>query len=408
MKFIQFNMISGVRKDLCHMSLIFWIILTIGIICTVISVPNSYDKNNSNKKDAIGKTIYTTVLGVVATITLAIAANFVYDFIKGNSTNSNTNESIPVIDVDNGNNMIQQGNGNTIVNNYNTINSGSEENDVEKITMSEINYAEHLKSIVGDNILFFDYNDYDGDGNCEAFALVKEDSYEITDYNDLLRGKIWFVNQNGAIEVESYELLYSASPYFFSAGDKAFIAFNTYYGLNGRKTYIWGVNNQIPYQPNISGKGNGFHINKYNEIELCHSTLDLVWDKASDECTGRTDKDYYFYFDGITFKEYGGIEIEVKDIQRLPNGNDIINWIYEHSLIIDSIYYRENGIININIHEEFYEDSVRRFHIDMRCDEGNIYLLNDEINLGLSELNLGLYLKALRPEIATYPEKFPY
>lgn len=347
----------------------------------------------------------STIIGAIATIAAIFLNNGTSTLNENNSGIINQNSG-DAINQQGDNPIIIQGDGNIY---YGTsLDSVSVENLESKITMSEISYAEHLKSIVGDNILFFDYNDYDGDGNCEAFALVKEESYEVIDYNDLLRGKVWFVNQDGAIEVESYELLYSTSPHFFSAGKKAFIAFDTYYGLNGRATYIWGVNNQVPYQPNISGKGNGFHINKYNEIELNHSTLDLVWDKSLDECYGRTDKNYYFYFDGATFKEYGGIEIEVEDIQRLPNGNDIINWIYEHSLILDSIYYRENGIININIHEEFYEESVRRFHIDIRCEEGKVYLVNDEINLGLSDLNFGLYLKALRPEIATYPEKFPY
>lgn len=361
----------------------------------------------ANKKE----NSFTTVVGI-STIIGALAAILALFISKSNVISNEDNSGI--INQNSGEVINQQGDNPTVVQGDLNIYGGSyndnnrKETSESKITMSEISYAEHLKSIVGNNILFFDYNDYDGDGNCEAFALVKDDSYEINDYNDLVRGKIWFVNPNGAKEIESYELLYSASPHFFSTGDKAFIAFDTFYGLNGCKTYIWGVKDQIPYQPNISGKGNGFYINKYNEIELCHSTLDLVWDKTLDECYGRTDKNYYFYFDGATFKEYGGIEIEVEDIQRLPNGNDIINWIYEHSLILDSIYYRENGIININIHEEFYEESVRRFHIDIRCEEGKVYLVNDEINLGLSDLNFGLYLKALRPEIATYPEKFPY
>ncbi len=348
---------------------------------------------------------FFTIVGAIATI-IAI-------FLNDGDTISNEN-NYGVINQNSGdayniqgeNPIIIQGDGSIY---YGTsIENNATEEQEQKVIMSEINYIQYLREIVGDNILFYNYNDYDGDGYCEAFALVKDDSYEINDYSNIVRGKIWFVNQNGAKEIESYELLYSISPHFFSAGGKAFIAFETYYGLNGRKTYIWGVKDQTPYQPNISGKGNGFYINKYNEIELCHSTLDLVWDITLDQCTGRTDKNYYFYFDGTTFKEYGGIEIDVENIKSLQNGNDIIDWIYEKSCVIDSIYYRENGIININIHEEFGEGSVRRFHIDLRLDGEKAYLLNDEINSGLSDLNFGLYLKALCPEIATYPEEFPF
>lgn len=280
-----------------------------------------------------------------------------------------------------------------------------EDNNPELI-MSISTYAEHLKEIVGNNIIFFDYNDYDGDGLCEAFAIVKEDDDFVSD-NGLFVGKLWYINQHGAKEIEKFKFLYTSSPTFFSAGNKGFIAFNTIYGLNGRCTYIWGVEDKEPYQPNISGKGNGFLINDYNEILLNHSTLDIVWIEKENERLGRSDKYYFFYFNGNTFKEYGGIKIEVEEILKLSKGAEIVNWIYDNSYYIDSIYYRENGIININIFQED-EYEVIYHHIDLRCDGEKINYIRDEINTGLSELNSGFYLKALRPEIATYPDKFPY
>lgn len=138
--------------------------------------------------------------------------------------------------------------------------------------MSESNYLEYLKDNVEGEVLFYYYNDYDGDGTCEMFALVGEaidcdGLYE----EDNLSGEIWYVNQNGVMRIENNEIIYWSSPYTFSIGVNAFIAFEKYYAT-GSLTYMWGVKNGRPYQPNISGKGNGLRINEYNEIEITDST----------------------------------------------------------------------------------------------------------------------------------------
>ena len=60
----------------------------------------------------------------------------------------------------------------------NSIDNSSkiEDNDDNKqeIIMSEAKYLEHLQSNVEGNIVFHYYDDYDGDGDCEMFALVGE------------------------------------------------------------------------------------------------------------------------------------------------------------------------------------------------------------------------------------------
>lgn len=80
----------------------FWIVLTIGAISTAIPAYNSYDKNKDDQKEAIRKTALITICGVVATLTLAIAASFIYDWMKDKNTNSDVDESIPTIEIDSG------------------------------------------------------------------------------------------------------------------------------------------------------------------------------------------------------------------------------------------------------------------------------------------------------------------
>lgn len=293
--------------------------------------------------------------------------------------------------------------------NHEYQNNISSESDTEKkyeqeIIMSESNYLEYLKDNVEGEVLFYYYNDYDGDGTCEMFALVGEaidgdGLYE----EDNLSGEIWYVNQNGVMRIENNEIIYWSSPYTFSIGVNAFIAFEKYYAT-GSLTYIWGVKNGKPYQPNISGKGNGLRINEYNEIEITDSAYDMVFDKSMNLMIGHTWKKYYFYFDGNTFREYGGISIKVEDILDIPGGEAIVDEIYNNSSVIESIYYRENGIININISKESDEE-IRYYNITLRYDGKESYFVPSMFEDNYSE---GIYLRAFIPSVAIYPDEYPY
>lgn len=294
---------------------------------------------------------------------------------------------------------------NSIINNYNTINTNHEKNNTEKsIIMSESKYLEYLNSIVDNDVIYHYYSDYDGDGSCEMFALVGETRpYTVVDEEEKnLYGKIWFINEYGAVEVESDDIEYWESPYVFSVDGNVFITFEQAF-TTGSLTYIWGVKNGEPYQPNISKKGNGLKINEFNEIEITHSTYDMMY---MDEIgkLGHTWKKYYFYFDGRTFREYGGMKISVSDILNIPNGNMIINEINNKSCEIDSIFYRSNGIININISKEFKHE-INYYTITIRYDGDNWSFVQSEFG---RDYGRGTYLKEMIPSAAISPKEYPY
>lgn len=274
----------------------------------------------------------------------------------------------------------------------------------QDIIMSESKYLEYLQSNVKGNIVFHYYDDYDGDGDCEMFALVGEyvDNGGFYEKENIC-GKIWFVDQDGIIEVESEEIEYWSTPRVFAVDKKSFIAFEKYYAT-GSLTYLWGVKNEKPYQPNISGKGNGLYINEFNEIEITDSEYDFIFDKGSNFSLGHTWKRYYFYFDGNSFREYGGISIKVEDLLRISGVDKIINEIYNNLYTIESIYYRDNGMININISkEDDYE--IIYYNITLRCNDDSWEYVMSEFGDNYGE---GIYLKEMLPSSATYPDKYPY
>ncbi len=287
-----------------------------------------------------------------------------------------------------------------------TINNIVEEKNTQEVIMSESKYLEYLKTKVKEDIIYSYYNDYDGNGSCEMFALIGEIATDTgLGGGEDLYGKIWFVNEQGAMEVESDDIEYWTSPHVFNVGGNIFIAFEKAY-TTGSQTFIWGVREEKPYQPNISGKVHGLvNVNEYDEIEATHSTYDISYDKSLGFEIGHTWKKYYFYFDGSTFKEYGGINISIDDILKIPIGKKIINKVYKHSFDVDSIYYRSNNIININISKE-NDESIEYKNITLRYINKEWEIVSpDEFGYNYGE---GYYLKAFIPSIATYPEKFAY
>lgn len=273
----------------------------------------------------------------------------------------------------------------------------------QEIIMSESKYLEYLQSNVEGDILFYHYNDYDGDGTCEMFALI-EDAMTTPDWVEGIYGKIWFVNEEGVMEVESNEIEYWTSPYKFSVKNNVFIAFEKAY-TTGSQTFIWGVRNGKPYQPNISGKVHGLKINEYDEIEVIHSTYDIEYYKELDVTAGHTWKKYYFYFDGNTFREYGGINVDVEDIMKIPEIKKIIDEIYDNSYKIDSIYYRDNQIININISYET-DEYIEYYNISLRYIKDVWKIVSsDEFE---QDYGAGYYLRAFIPTVATYPDEYPF
>lgn len=259
----------------------------------------------ANKKEKS----FNTVVGIFAII--GAIATCLALFISKSNVISNENNS-GIVNQNSGDAINQQGDNPILIQGDGTIYYGmsasldTTEKQEQKIIMSEDSYKNFLQEIVEEDILFYDYNDYDGDGACEMFALVgySDSDYEYATSN--YHGKIWYINCDGAKEIEGRETLYTSTPNVFLFGNCSFVSFEEFYGTAGTKSHIWGVQNGEPYQPNISGKIRGLSFNEYNEIEGIDDEFDAF--KCGDEpMMGHTWKPYYFYFDGKTFREYGGV-----------------------------------------------------------------------------------------------------
>ena len=278
--------------------------------------------------------------------------------------------------------------------------------------MSETSYLERLANDIGleKHIFYSHYNDFNSDGDCELFALVtsKEwyENYRAT-YGrvDDVEGELWFVNQTGTQMIEK-ELIYNSCPELFLIKDVTFL--NIHRSVNG-PIILWGVDeNGNPYQPNISGKGYGISVNGNHEIELICSTFDASY--SAGELAGHTWKPYYFYLDEVRFKEYGGIKISIDELCAVRGAEESLAEIYNELIsyykIVQTreIYYRGNGIVNINYRcmDSDSEDDYTNCNATLRYTDGKFSVVDSEFGLH----NLGSYDAALVPAIAVYPTEF--
>lgn len=308
---------------------------------------------------------------------------------------------------------------------------GTNEDDVKStkgLTISPSAYREELERAIGSDMCIVAdyYNDFNDDENCEMFALAarqKEISsaeyyyYEDSSYMNRvfycgykITGEIWFVDQDGARKLEEKTTDWSVlEP--FQVGNRKFFRYGQDYTASGSITFLWGVNEEgQPYQPNISGKGCGLYINNYHEIELTCSAIDACYSAEDGFLLGHTWKPYYFYWGGKNFKEYGGESIFIDQVYSVSGSKELLEQVYSelknsyNSIQIKDIYYRENGVININYEckvnssdSDYYNHTVTLRYVD-----GTLRIIPWEDSGSLCRE--GQYVSELITSIATPPE----
>lgn len=232
---------------------------------------------------------------------------------------------------------------------------------------------------------FFCYDDYDGDGKFEAFALTGAG-----DGSDGYTGELWFVSEY------SCEQLRSTSSYLgVSAGgpysSKVFMA-EEWFGGSGSKSYLWYVRNGQPKYLNISTISD-FSYDGGNSFSAYPSAYDMMSDG-----TGHTWKRYYYYFDSATerIREYGGLNITKAELLEFEGAEAILAQALDEGWEIGDIYYRANGVINVNLHK-YDQYSGYNDNLTLHYDESSV------VDTAESHYYGGSYEWANTPELAEEP-----
>ncbi len=295
------------------------------------------------------------------------------------------------------------------------------ENNNGTIVMSEVSYLNNLHNAIElDEFIYdFHYNDYNNDGTSEMFAFVttneEKDLFDSRTKAGVylgITGDIWFVNVHGSKKLDSKITCYPHSP--FQIGHMIFFPYDVPRSKSFRIN-LWGVNKEgEPYQPNISGKLYGSSswilIKEKNEMVVTCTSEDSYYDFALGHATGTSYNDYYFYWDGTNFKEYGGQSISVDELYSISGTNELLNTVFHelqligmNEIQIRDIYYRENGIVNVNIRCYDSDKGFWNFNTTLRCIDNKMEIVLDDVTEGV--YNNGLHLFAIIPSIQTPPQK---
>ncbi len=253
-----------------------------------------------------------------------------------------------------------------------------------------------------DELVFFHKEDFDGDGEEEAFAIIGEVLDDFEDW-DIAEGSVWFVGSEGCEKLhDSDGMGVSTSDRVMTLGDMKYVLFDDVYAT-GIQTFAWVVEDGEAVEAAFSGAGEVLpDEEEEGQFEIMDSSYDSMYDTEAEGTMGHTWKHYYFYYDNEDggVYEYGGTEIDQKKAAELC-GIDIIGKFLPKGYQLDSIFLRGNGLVVVNY--EYTEDEYI-YYYHYIYDFINGCFIDDTGEETGNEPLEGVYREALCPDIASYPE----
>ncbi len=255
--------------------------------------------------------------------------------------------------------------------------------------------------------IWFQYDDFDGDGTLEAFAFCGKAG---TEY---LEGVLWYVNENYAAELqESGKWI---NPEMVTVEGTTFMFAENY---DDGLTYVFGIENSKVYETAVSGMFSNLEHQGGKDFTAEFTSYDYYETEEESKNEEPSTKKYWFYLENGEFYEYGADDsLRRADLRKYKAGSEVIDIIYDQGLTDEllekyysdatqeeldfiakeagyfhSIMLRENGIVNLNFYGA-YEDC---FYITFSVTEAD----SEVIDCGR-----GFYLPAAVESIATYPEE---
>lgn len=186
------------------------------------------------------------------------------------------------------------------------------------------------------------YDDFDGDGKKEMFALTK-----VNDNGYLLTAEIWFVSSKGIVCIDHNFSTFSDPDRVMTCAvskrQKLFFLEN-YAGGSGSSTTCFYVKKGIPYQVDLS---QGSMLQQISGKDF--SLIRQDYDRNSYGGGKATDKRYYIRWTGSKFKEYKAKKISYQKFKSYKGSAAVLKRIEKAGYEVKSIYLRSNGMIHINL-----------------------------------------------------------
>jgi len=253
----------------------------------------------------------------------------------------------------------------------------------------------------GARITLFDAADYEGNGEVVMFAVAD--------------GNLWFANGKEVKLIEEYvntDLYGGVS--FFQTGNYRYAVNMPFTATAFLTCTVYGVKDGECFLSNLSYVGRWTHMNKYGDV-VCEFSTHEGFDafQVTDYCFFHND-------DSRTFSEYGGKEITLSQFMQFDGADRVIafidgamndeftdGWANSDDYIkegyeIYGIYYRGNGVVNINTRYYYITDEGQKTETYFNRFF-NVRTTGKKI-IEVFGYGNGYYKAALCPEIAVYPD----
>lgn len=251
------------------------------------------------------------------------------------------------------------------------------------------------------------YDDFNKDGVSEYFAIVADSPDEFDgEYGPC--GRVWFANSNGAICIVENDFE-GFDPKIWETSEGKMICLEEYYGGSGSISHAWIVKDGEVKKMEYTASGLNYHGD--DQFTINPSDYDSFVDEDG-VSAGHTWKTYFLYYKDGEFREYGGVEISEDDLARLDGGYEAVNEVKKYGTI-KGIYYRSNDMVQISYTTEYahgIDNNYSNYKIEgNRVFPYNIYESKEVTTEEGGEYTYGgIIYDCYYPEIAEYPERFPY
>lgn len=237
------------------------------------------------------------------------------------------------------------------------------------------------------------YEDFNGDGKREMFVFtgsVKNDAGY-----DIVSGWVWFVSEDDVFPVSTeykglgFVLNDDFAPKTVREDNTRFFQYQSTSDNGNLYTYVCTVADNKTV---VSDSFDGYLMKKDGQYVINFSDYDIM--------SGRFSHDYWYYFDeeALAFKEYGAIEITKEQFLKYKGADKILAGIDGD---IVNIFYRGNGIININVSKYYDEEYSLDTNILVGYDSSKVWEI-ERVD-GIYPSSIGHYKAVLLPDIADYP-----
>ena len=182
-------------------------------------------------------------------------------------------------------------------------------------------------------IYYFRYLD---DDKTQAVAITATDEHPDNAPSVYEEGQVWFVANGKATELFGSDFIgcyKGATKLYPVKGGHIFVVEESYVMTSSSTAWFIRDNKAIEL-PNVGGN---LTMTGKNEFTASHSTHDPF----------RSYKRYYYHWNGKKLIEYGGKKMTETQLKHAKNGSKCLKIIAKLGKI-GPIYYRSNGIINVN------------------------------------------------------------